>query len=246
MDKQPSLCFVIACKVYRTHISYIPFYVSKIKEYYPGALIILVDNNSVYKEFYDQFKGIENLVLLENTSESKFELGAYKFATNYIHANNYIFDYYICTQDTFVLVNKFDFTTLVKNNVKACSLGHFDESYLWGYHIPVLTYLNLYDPEEKFDGCWCGSWIVDYENLLRIAILLMDIKPITRHHSEQTERYMGKILKMLNNGVSYSIHGDHLKLGYDYHSIDSPSLEAKESGHFFIKHLQSKTETTPE
>ena len=243
MEPQPSLCFIIACKVYRTHVSYIPFYISKIKEYYPEALIILVDNNSVYKEFYQQFEGVKNIILLENTSDSKFELGAYKFATYYIHFNNLLYDYYVCTQDTFVLVNKYDFNTLVRDNVKACSVGEHGFEHTYGLHKPVLELLNLYDPDETYPICWCSSWVCDYKSLLEITLILAPIKPKIRYESEQTERYMGKILKLLNNNISYSIDGLPT---YDCWKVHITSEEAKQIPHSFIKRVQQKTEKTPE
>jgi hypothetical protein len=136
---------------------------------------------------------------LENTSESKFELGAYKFATEYIKNNNIKVDYYVCTQDTFVLVNKYDFNTLIKNNVKAAALEHFYFRLAFNLHINVLSKLNLYDPREKFLCCWCSSWCCDHDSLLKIYDLLYNIVPTTREHSTQTERYMGKILKLLKH-----------------------------------------------
>lgn len=245
MKLQPSLCFIIACKVYRSYDSYIPFYVSKIKEYYPEAMIILVDNNSDYSELYTQFSSMNNLIVLENTSESKFELGAYKFATEYIKNNNLKFDYYVCSQDTFVLVNKYDFNTLVKDNVKACSIGHFYFHRSSGLHINVLKRLGLYDPSETFLCCWCVSWTCDHESLLKINDLLLSIIPKTRYESMETERYMGKILKMLNNNIEYAIEiGVECNADYSCHSIDPRSVDAKNTNHYFIKRAQQKTEHT--
>lgn len=242
---QPSLCFIIACKVYRSYESYIPLYVSNIKEYYPEALILLVDNNSSYTEFYNQFSSMKNVLVLENTSEGKFELGAYKFATEYIKSNNLKFDYYLCSQDTFVLVNKYDFNRLVKDNVKACPIGHFYFHRSFGKHVNVLRQLGLYDPSEEFSCCWCVSWCCDHESLLNINILLASIVPRSRGDSEETERYMGKILKMLNNSMEYAIElGVEGNADYDCHTIDPRSEAAKNTGHFFIKRAQQKHEYT--
>jgi hypothetical protein len=247
VDKQPSLCFIIACKVYKNYQSYIPKYIDNINLYYPGAKIILVDNNSVYKEFYEILKNIyPDVIILENTSESKFEVGAYKFATEYIINNNLHYDYYICTQDTFILVNKYNFNELVTNNIKAASLGHFYFHRSSGLHIRVLSLLGIYDPNEEFLCCWCSSWVCDHKSLLDINIMLKNIIPTTRYESMESERYMGKILKILNNNVSYSIEKGVEGNNYDCHSIDLTSEDAKKTGNYFIKRAQQKNENTPE
>jgi len=93
--------------------------------------------------------------------------------------------------------------------------------------------------------CWCCSWVCDIKSLLYINLLLKDICPIVRSESEQTERYMGKILKMLNNNISYAIEsGVESNNDYNCHCIDPRSDESKKTGHFFIKRAQQKTEKT--
>jgi hypothetical protein len=246
MDKQPSLCFIIACKCYKTYDSYIPFYVSNINEYYPDAKIILVDNNSVYKDPLLAVKDNPSVTILENTSPSKFELGAYNFAAEYILQNNLEYDYYICTQDTFVLVNKYDFNTLMQNNIAAASLGHFYFHRASSLHIRMLQYLGIYDPAEEFLCCWCSSWVVSHTNLLKIRIMFSSILLTERYHSMETERYMGKILKLLNNNNSYAIEQVVEGNNYNCHTIDPRSIEAKNTGNYFIKRAQQKNEKTPE
>jgi hypothetical protein len=244
---QPSLCFIIACKVYKTYKSYLNKYIENIQTYYPEAKIILVDNNSVYNEFYQTLNSIHpDVIILENTSDSKFEVGAYKFATEYIIKNNLSFDYYICTQDTFILVNKYDFNELVKNNVKAAAISHFYFHRSCGLHINVLNQLGLYNPSEDFLCCWSNSWVCNHDSLLQINKLLHEIKPITRYQSMETERYMGKILKLLNNNISYSIEKGIEGNNYDCHSIDPTSDSAKLTGNYFIKRAQQKNENTIE
>jgi hypothetical protein len=238
------LCFIIGCKQYKNYTSYLSFYISNIKKYYPSAFIILVDNNSNYKEVYDSFKDMENIILLENTSDSKFEIGAYMYATEYIQSNNLIFDYYICTQDTFILVNKYDFSELDKNNLKCCSLSHFIYERSFGLHVNPLINLNLYEPSEKFMCCWCTSYICNHDVLLNIKNILKNIKLTLKQHSLESERYMGKILKMLNNNISYAINNGLEGYNYCCFNIDPMSNEAKETNNYFIKKIQSKTENT--
>jgi hypothetical protein len=247
------LCFIVACKVYKQYKSYISFYVKKIKEYYPNAMIILVDNNSPYSEYFEQFTSMENVVVIENTSIYKFEIGAYKFATEYIKENNLLYDFYVCTQDTFVLVNKYDFNNLKENHITAASLSHFVFERSFGLHKNILQKLNLYDPSETFLCCWCSSWVVTHENLLKINNILKNINSGSRYNSEECERYMGKILKMLNNNKCYSIE-ESLEAGYDcktgvnslynVFTIDPTSDYAKELKAYFIKSAQQKNEMT--
>jgi hypothetical protein len=243
-----NLCFIIACKIYNNYKCYLPFYVSKIKEYYPNALTILVDNNSKNPEIFKTLKNQENVIVIENTSDSKFEVGAYKIATEYIKINNLKYNYYICTQDTFILVNKYDFNILKNNNINCAAISHFNwkevGNNIINNHFKVLTYLNLYDPNEIFMGCWAASWVCNHSSLIIIYNLLKDIKPIIRQDSEQTERYMGKILKMLNNGINFSIENSIMGENYDIYNIE-PILEKKIIvNNYFVKHSQGKTENT--
>lgn len=237
------LCFIISCKVYENYKSYLTFYVKNIKAFYPNAFIILVDNNSTYKEYFNFFKNTDGITMLENTSECKFELGAYKFATKYIIDNKLTFDYYICVQDTFVLVNKFDFNTLIKDNISACPIATFSHFRSGDIGNDVLQKLNIFDPNETFLCCWASSWICNHDNLIKIYELLANIIIIDRKGSTENERYMGKILKMLNSNKEYSIEGNETNR-YDCHLIDPRCEEAKHYNNYFIKSAQQKNENT--
>ena len=240
------LCFIIACKVYKNYKSYLPFTIKNINEFYPNSTIILVDNNSKYSEYYNIFKNEQNIILLENTSSCKFELGAYNFATKYIIDNNLYFDYYACIQDNVVLVNKVDFNYLQKNMILACPTATFYFYRSQNLHIDVLKELNLYNPYEEFLCCSWNSWIVSHVNLINIYNLTKNLQITIRKHSEQTERYMGKILKMLNNNTEYSIDGPSELHTYNCYNVD-PTLEStKLLNYCFIKVVQNKNELTPE
>lgn len=241
----PSLCFIIACKQYAHYPSYLEFYVDNINRFYPTAKIILVDNNSTYTEIFTRLQQKPNVTVLINTSIGKFEIGAYKFATEYIIQNNLTYDYYICTQDTFVLVNRYNFNELKEKNIKAASLGHFYFHRACGQHIRVLSQLGIYDPAEEFLCCWCASWVCTHENLLTINTLLQNENPIDRNASMETERYMGKILKMLNNNSSHCIERSIEGHNYNCHTIDPRSEDARLSGSYFVKRAQQKNERTP-
>jgi len=240
------ICFFIACKVYKNYKSYLAFYVKNILNFYPNATILLVDNNSKYFEFYQQFKDEPNVIILENTSAQKFELGAYNFATKYIIDNNLQFDFYVCTQDNVVMVNNLDFNILIDHDIFACSTATFIFSRSQDLHIEVLSQLNLYDPDEKFLCNSWNSWIVNHANLLNIYQLTKSLIITTRHQSMQTERYMGKVLKMLNNNVSISIDGPSEFHTYNCFAVDPTTIEIKNDKYIFIKVVQNKTELTEE
>lgn len=240
-----SLCFIIACKVYKNYQSYLHFYISNIKKYYNNVKIILVDNNSEYQDIYKSLLiEFPDLIFLQNLSNAKFELGAYKFATEFIKKNDLKFDYYICVQDTFVLVNKYNFNILKEKNVSACSLAHFHFFRSFNLHTQVLSQLNLYDNREEFLCCWCNSWVCNHDILIKINELLKNVNPITRGESAQTERYMGKILKMFNNNISFAIEEGFEGNNYNCHTIDPTTEHSKSLGHYFIKRAQQKNENT--
>ena len=115
-------CFVIAHRYVRGYISYIEHYIDNITKFYENALIIVVDNNSPYKDdVLDKFKNKNNIILLDNNIEHKFEQGAYLVGVNYILENNLLnkYDYYVFTQDTYILKNKYNFDILIDNDVFA-------------------------------------------------------------------------------------------------------------------------------
>jgi hypothetical protein len=62
----------------------------------------------------------------------------------------------------------------------------------------------------------------------------------------QTERYMGKVLKMLNNNVSISIDGPSEFHTYNCFAVDPTTIEIKNDKYIFIKVVQNKTELTEE
>jgi len=96
------LVFIIAHKFIRGYQSYTKHYIETINRLYEGALIIVVDNNSLNKDdVFDTLKEFTNVILLDNDIACKFEIGAYQIGLKYLIDYGLIsnFDYCICTQD---------------------------------------------------------------------------------------------------------------------------------------------------
>lgn len=122
-------CFIISHRYYRNYQSFILYYIENIQKFYENSMIILVDNNSKYLDDIKKKLNPEIIVLVNDT-ECKFEIGAYNVGINYILSNNLLdnFDYYVFTQDNFIIKNKCDFDILEKNNTFAAALDIFKVS----------------------------------------------------------------------------------------------------------------------
>jgi len=263
------LCFIIASKVYKDQITLLPSYMLNILTFYPSATIIVVDNNSKYGPiFYKQFEDFKNIIILENTSPSKFEVGAYNYAAKYIFENNLYFDYYICTQDSLVLVNPYDFNILKNNNTKAGQIYLLKWQYIGGDGVYMCKYLNIYEENEEYFNCWVISFFCDHESLEKFHNMTKNIY-VTQKFKDalftreviidgkvdptkinavcgEFETSLGKILYVLNNNKVASIEGDADNKRYDCWSVNVLSLETKLLGHYFIKRIFNKSEKTIE
>jgi hypothetical protein len=121
------VCFIIAHKYFRGYESYLKYYISNIQKFYPSALTIVVDNNSLYGEdIFDTIKEEKKVVIIRNESDSKFEIGAYCVGIRYLLDNKIIdlhdyseYEYFIFTQDTYIIKNKYDFDNHIDT---ACAL----------------------------------------------------------------------------------------------------------------------------
>lgn len=249
------ICFVIAIKYYRNYTSYIQHYVDNIQKFYQNSYIILVDNNSTHiQDIIDILKDYKNLKIIINNSECKFEIGAYNEGIRYIQNNNLIdvYNYFVFSQDTFVLNNKFNFDELTINNIYACCFNHYDnipfENNLNIYDdicIKILNKINIYEKLNEYNCCWCNSFILhkskinDYYNIVKDEIIICRFGG-----SVQSERYLSGILYYLNNYKYISICGDMSSpsiLGYDCWNVD---IKNNNFQTYFIKSVQQKNENT--
>ena len=239
------VCFIIAHKYFRGYESYLKQYVNNIQEFYPEALTLVVDNNSADKnEHLTDLLDNPNVVLLENNIESKFELGAYCVAMSYLSEADRIdsYDYFVFSQDNFILRNKYEFSILKENSVDACPIvswkNDWEKGDVWG---SVLKSLSLLDGLlENTQLCWCNSFILSKCKVLSMYKMLTNIIVKTRHESEASERYLGRILFELNGHRLFDIDGDIDLLDYYCHTVN---LE-QDTKHYFSKISQQKNERT--
>ena len=261
-------CFIIAHRYVRGYTSYIEHYVDNIHKFYENSLVIIVDNNSPYKDdVLNKFKNKENIVLLDNNIANKFESGAYLVGVNYILENNLLekYDYYVFTQDTYILKNKYDFDILSQKNVLACPItwgvGTQDlPMYFLTPHLENLGLNNLnvevnyntaildssvYNNDEllkKILHCYCSVFIIEKSKINELQWYLNKIKITDRWGSELFERYFAWVLYKLNNNKNYQIDINPYSL-YDCYNIN---LHEDFTHGFFAKQQQRKRENTPD
>ena len=252
MEENYNVCFIIALKYYRNYQTHIKYYVDNIQKYYKNAFTIIVDNNSTYIQDIDEtFKGYENLVIITNIGECKFEIGAYKAGINYLITNDLIdtYDYCVFTQDNFVLKNKYDFDNLRKNNTLACTINswtksHSDQLFISPISQKILSSLNLQNSIHLLSLCWCNSFILHKSKILEFLDIVKDIVVTKRMESDYSERYLSGILYHLNNRIIADIDGDIeiLNIHYDCWKVDV--INDIIPNCFFVKRVQQKNEKT--
>ena len=250
----PNICFVIANKYYRNYPSYIQHYVDNIQKYYNNSLCIIVDNNSKYiSDIIDKLKDYKNVIILENNSLCKFELGAYKIGIKYLIQNNLIenYEYFVFSQDTFVLKNKFNFNTFKEHNVVACPIiigpvGHHIEMLSAPQSQIVLKRLNLHNSIDKIAFCWANTFILHKSKLTAFVDITNDIIITKKIETEWCERYIAAILYYLNNYINCSLNTILNILytpSYNCHTVDIYDEHLSE---YFVKKIHFKSELTTE
>jgi hypothetical protein len=242
-----SICFVIAHRYNRNYVSYIKYYVDNVIKYYKNSKVVIVDNNSPHiEDIKEKFMNYNNVTIIENTSEYKFELGAYQYGIKYIFENKLYSDYYVFTQDTFILKNKYNFGELAHKNIQACPIYGGYNDYFSNIHVfsgilePILEYVNLNKKEALEKFCVHNSFILHHNVLDKFIELTKHIKIITKLESQTCERYLAAILYTLNNNIYYDIDGDFRLKKYNEFKIN-PYIDIV--AHYFIKRIQNKTES---
>ena len=249
------VCFIIALKYYRNYPTHIKEYVDSINKFYNNSFILIVDNNSTYIE--DIKFEYNNVIIITNTSDSKFEMGAYNFGINYIIENNLTdnYEYYIFTQDTFILHNKYDFNNLLNNNITACPIvgskqgtfandlkdcmGHHrghKSQYLIKY---VIMKLQLTESIPDLTFCFANSFVLYKSKLNEFNQLTNYIKITNKTQSESSERFLAGVLYLLNDKKNTSIEDTLVE--NVFHLIKVGSIIRFEH---FIKYIESKNESS--
>jgi hypothetical protein len=81
--------FIISAKYYRNYKCYLKFYVDDIQKFYKNFYTLIVDNNSKYiNDIILLFQEYNNLKIIINNSDCKFEIVAYNEGIRYILNNN--------------------------------------------------------------------------------------------------------------------------------------------------------------
>lgn len=241
-------CFIIAHKYFRGYTSYLQYYVETIQNLYPDALTVIVDNNSLYKDdVFSLVKDKENVVLLDNNSDSKFELGAYGVGARHILDNGLKekYSHYVFVQDTFVLKNRYDFEQMQKQECYARPINSmYADGECSDVVIPVMTKLGMNDNWDKVNFCWCSSFVVDQRKLQQLSSYLSDIKVTCRWESCAGERYLARILWELNEHKDCGdIDGSCADLAVRHYDTWNVNVFAPATS-FFVKQVQQKNENT--
>lgn len=254
-----NVVFIIAHKYFRGYESYLKYYISNIHSFYKNALVLVVDNNSNFKEdIFDNIEKNNKIVFLDNNIECKFELGAYQVGIKYLIDNEILnnYDYVVCTQDNFVIKNKLDFNKLNSENVKSCPINsYYQDGDQQHTSAEVLTKLGLYDNLDKITFCWCSSFIVHTQKIPQLYSYLKQIIITNRPQSCASERYLARILWELNDYKNNDIDGDIRELNPTHYRNKGLNIPANtydcwtvdlyaNSGTFFVKKVQQKTENT--
>jgi hypothetical protein len=248
MNNLDKVCFIISHKYFRGYPSYLKYYIENIQRCYPEALTVVVDNNSVHvKDIFSDLQDFDRVVLLDNDIESKFELGAYQVGMRYIVENNLVddYEYYIYTQDNFVLKNKYDFAEMASTETYAKPINSmYADGECRDVVVPIMERLQMNDNWDKVNFCWCSSFVVASKKVLQLYEYLKQIVVTCRWESCAGERYLARILWELNERKDCGdVDGSCSDLAvrhYDTWNVDV--LEPSTS--YFVKQVQQKNENT--
>jgi hypothetical protein len=236
--------FIIAQKYVKGFPCFIEYYVQNIRTFYPdNSFILIVDNNSTYlNEIQEKMAGIPKLLIITNTSESKFELGAYKFGVKYILENHLhlSYSYFVFSQDSYVIKNKFPFETL--ENVLATSIVRFRDPFGLFKNTMVQNVLKKIGMDMiDHTLCWANTFILHSSVLSDFLSIIDDIVIVNKENACDCERFLGAILYKLNGCSDHSIDGNGITevRHYDCWTVD---LINTPTTFYFMKKVTNKNE----
>ena len=194
----------------------------------------------------------KNLIILINNTECKYELGAYKMGMNYLINNNLLnnYDYYVCTQDTFVLTNKYDFNNLLINKVFASPImtliddktNRYYDSYFTPLVNIILKKTNLEEKINELRICWANSFIINNSKVEEFLKITNDLIILNKSDACDCERLLSAIMYKLNNYKNYSIcniYGENEMS--NMWNVDIPSFKTTR---YFTKKITNKNDLT--
>lgn len=253
LEDNYKVAFVIAHKYIKNYPTYIDYYVSNIQTYYKNSSIFIVDNQSEnLEDIKTRIKNQSNVHFLINDSESKYELGAYNYGINHIITTNQTtdYDYYVFTQDSFILKNKYDFNILTNNRVKACPIMEIDsENVRNSFHTPSIMKVLFDIGETDVDNlyfCFANSFVLHHSKIEEFHSMTKNITTTTKKDSQNSERFLAGVLYKLNNRNHFNIDGFVRIDGKDVIPYNFWTVNVKyyKTHKHFIKRVNNKTENT--
>jgi len=226
MKDEYSVCFMITMKYVRGYELHLKTYVDNIQTFYKNSFILIVDNNSLFLEdIEDIFKHYNDINIITNTSESKYEVGGYTFGIKWLIDNNKLnYDYYVFSQDNFIIQEKYDFNKLVYFNIQACCVVE---------HIEHPDPYNLYDYTKKknildkrnisiysnSNCCFSCIFVIHKNKIYDLYNYIKDYIIIEKQDSVNSERTLGYFIKELEP-KNFNIDG-FLSEAYYCHPINN-------------------------
>ena len=138
------------------------------------------------------------------------------------------YDYYVFTQDTFILENKYDFNKLKYLNVQACSIVEHLEHFIWYCPMEKLDILQKHNISfNNTNICWGCNFVISKNKIFNLYEYIKEHILKTKDHSCLFERIMGFFIKEL----------EPKNCNIDGFMID---YETKNRLHYFEKKRQTK------
>jgi hypothetical protein len=250
MDDTYSICFVIALKYVRNYVPYINIHINNINRFYKNSHILIVDNNSEnLEDIIYSINSYPNVKIITNTSESKYEVGAYIFGINWLIQNNMInmFELFVFTQDTLIMINKFDFNILINNRIDACSIVEYENDYdmngnryLKKEMDDFLSPIGLNDDYTNITLCWGNNFVCRQNKILTLFGYIKNMILKTKMDSESSERFMAKIIYELNSKRNFNIDGFLPKYEITHDQSSNTHIDNMNKKVYFLKKHQFK------